>query len=103
MFSHDFQSFQSKAIFSVIELSGTMIRLSMLLALLCAAGAVWAQGERAVISHNSESITIAPILYGIEKGFYRNEGIQLEFRFLRTDLAAAAIAALGCVAIGYCL
>lgn len=63
----------------------------MLLALLWASSAAWAQGERAVISHNSESITIAPILYGIEKGFYRNEGIQLEFRFLRTDLAAAAL------------
>lgn len=75
----------------MLELNGTAMRLSMLLALLWANGLAWAQSERAVISHNSESITIAPILYGIEKGFYRNEGIQLEFRFLRTDLAAAAI------------
>jgi hypothetical protein len=74
MFSHNFQSFRSKVIFSVIELSGTMIRLSMLLALQWVTGVVWAQSERAVISHNSESITIAPILYGIEKGFYRSEG-----------------------------
>jgi NitT/TauT family transport system substrate-binding protein len=47
--------------------------------------------EKAIITHNSESITIAPIIYGIEKGFYRREGIDLEFRFLRADLAAAAI------------
>ncbi|MBM4260294.1 MAG: ABC transporter substrate-binding protein [Deltaproteobacteria bacterium] len=63
----------------------------MLVLLCCAHDFAWAQGERAVISHNSESITIAPILYGIDKGFYRNEGIHLEFRFLRTDLAAAAV------------
>ena len=34
-----------------------------------------------------------PIVYGIEKGFYRTEGVNLDFRFLRADLAAAAIAA----------
>jgi NitT/TauT family transport system substrate-binding protein len=33
-----------------------------------------------------------PIVYGIEKGFYRSEGVYLDFRFLRADLAAAAIA-----------
>jgi NitT/TauT family transport system substrate-binding protein len=49
--------------------------------------------EKAIITHNSESITIAPIIYGIEKGFYRREGVDLEFRFLRADLAAAAIGA----------
>ena len=45
-----------------------------------------------MITHNSESITIAPIVYGIERGFYRREGLDLEFRFIRADLAAAAIA-----------
>jgi ABC-type nitrate/sulfonate/bicarbonate transport system substrate-binding protein len=63
----------------------------MLLGVVCCAAPVWAQTDRALITHNSESITIAPIVYGIEKGFYRNEGINLEFRFLRSDLAAAAI------------
>ncbi|HUK40644.1 MAG TPA: ABC transporter substrate-binding protein [Candidatus Acidoferrales bacterium] len=59
----------------------------------CLFGTVsWAQMERAVITHNSESITIAPIVYGIERGFYRREGLDLEFRFIRADLAAAAIA-----------
>ena len=63
----------------------------MLVWVVCCVASVWAQTDRAVITHNSESITIAPIVYGIEKGFYRNEGINLEFRFLRSDLAAAAI------------
>lgn len=47
--------------------------------------------EKAIIAHNSDSISIAPLIYGIEKGFYRREGIDLEFRMVRTDLAVAAI------------
>ena len=64
----------------------------MLLGVLAFAIPGVAQIDRAIITHNSESITVAPIVYGIEKGFYRNEGINLEFRYLRSDLAAAAIA-----------
>ena len=73
-------------------LSRRLIALSTLLGVFCAAAPSWAQTDRAIITHNSESITIAPIAYGIDKGFYRAEGIALEFRFLRSDLAAAAIA-----------
>ena len=29
--------------------------------------------ERAIITYTSESISLAPLLYGIEKGFYRKE------------------------------
>lgn len=90
MFGHVPNPFIEGKLF-VIELIGTALRLSMLLLLLLAQSRALAQSERAVISHNSESITIAPIIYGIEKGFYRDQSIQLEFRFLRTDLAAAAI------------
>src|SRR3990172_12527130 len=51
-----------------------------------------AQGlERALITHSSESISITPLVYGIEKGFYRNEGVDLQFRILRGDLAIAAM------------
>jgi NitT/TauT family transport system substrate-binding protein len=51
-----------------------------------------AQGmEKAIITHTSESISLAPLLYGIEKGFYRREGVDLDFRILRTDLASAAM------------
>jgi NitT/TauT family transport system substrate-binding protein len=72
--------------------SRTLGALSTFIVILCAAAPARGQLERAVITHNSESITIAPIVYGIERGFYRREGLDLEFRFIRADLAAAAIA-----------
>ena len=72
--------------------SRTLRALSTLTVILGIAIPAWGQLEHAVITHNSESITIAPIVYGIERGFYRREGLDLEFRFIRADLAAAAIA-----------
>lgn len=66
--------------------------LSTVLSVLLLSAPLRAQSlEKAVITHTSESISLAPLLYGIEKGFYRKEGIDLEFRILRTDLASAAI------------
>jgi ABC-type nitrate/sulfonate/bicarbonate transport system substrate-binding protein len=47
--------------------------------------------DKALITHQSESIGIAPLVYGIEKGFYRREGVDLQFRILRSDLAVSAI------------
>lgn len=47
--------------------------------------------EKAIIAHNSDSISIAPLIFGIDQGFYRKEGIDLEFRLLRTDLSVASI------------
>ncbi|MBI4522988.1 MAG: ABC transporter substrate-binding protein [Deltaproteobacteria bacterium] len=47
--------------------------------------------EKAIIAHNSDSISIAPLIFGIDHGFYRKEGIELEFRLLRTDLSVASI------------
>ncbi|HVO94080.1 MAG TPA: ABC transporter substrate-binding protein [Terriglobales bacterium] len=44
-----------------------------------------------MITHSSESISITPLIYGIEKGFYRREGIDLQFRVLRGELAVSAI------------
>ena len=40
--------------------------------------------DKALITHQSESIGIAPLIYGIEKGFYRREGVDLQFRILRS-------------------
>lgn len=66
--------------------------LSTFLLLFSLVGLARSQGlEKAIITHNSDSISIAPLIYGIEKGFYRKEGVELEFRMLRTDLAVAAI------------
>ena len=53
-------------------------------------GAAQAQ-EKVLITHSSESISITPLIYGIEKGFYRKEGIDLQFRMLRGELAVSAI------------
>jgi NitT/TauT family transport system substrate-binding protein len=47
--------------------------------------------DKALITHQSESIGIAPLVYGVEKGFYRREGVDLQFRILRSDLAVSAI------------
>ena len=47
--------------------------------------------EKVLITHSSESISITPLIYGIEKGFYRKEGIDLQFRVLRGELAVSAI------------
>ena len=47
--------------------------------------------DKALITHQSESIGIAPLTYGIDKGFYRREGVDLQFRILRSDLAVSAI------------
>lgn len=68
------------------------IGLSVLFWLFFFPALVLPQGlEKALITHSSESISIAPLIYGIERGFYRREGVDLEFRILRNDLAIAAI------------
>jgi len=58
----------------------------------CFAGQGIAQTlEKVLITHSSDSISITPLLYGIEKSFYRKEGIDLSFRVLRGELAVSAI------------
>lgn len=47
--------------------------------------------DKLLITHSSESISITPLIYGIEKGFYRKEGVDLQFRVLRGELAVSAI------------
>ena len=49
--------------------------------------------EKVLITHSSDSVSITPLLYGIEKGFYRKEGIDLQFRVLRGELAVSSIVA----------
>ena len=51
-----------------------------------------AQGlEKVLVTHSSESISIAPMQYGMERGLYRKEGLDLQFRILRGDLAIGAM------------
>jgi len=51
----------------------------------CAA-AVTAQ-EKIIVSHSTRgSLSIGPLLYGIERGFYRDEGIDLLYVSIRADL-----------------
>ena len=47
--------------------------------------------EKTLITHSSESISVTPLVYGIEKGFYRQEGVDFQFRILRGDLAISAM------------
>jgi NitT/TauT family transport system substrate-binding protein len=47
--------------------------------------------EKVLITHASDSISITPLIYGIEKGFYRRDGIDLQFRVLRGELAVSSI------------
>ena len=74
---------------------GKYLTLAGLLALICFAGTVHGAGspglERVLITHSSESISIAPLQYGMERGFYRKEGLDLQFRILRGDLGIAAM------------
>lgn len=66
--------------------------LSILVALLLLPTDAFTQGlERALITHSSESITTAFLTYGIERGYYRTEGIDLEFRLLRGELAVNSL------------
>jgi sulfonate transport system substrate-binding protein len=47
--------------------------------------------EKVLITHSSDSVSITPLLYGIDKGLYRKEGIDLNFRVLRGELAVSSI------------
>ncbi len=66
---------------------GILVVLSFTAAVECHAQKL----DRALLTHSSESISITPLIYGIEKGFYHNEGVDLQFRILRGDLAIAAM------------
>jgi ABC-type nitrate/sulfonate/bicarbonate transport system substrate-binding protein len=48
--------------------------------------------EKVTIAHSVQlSATIAPLLYGIHRGFFRDENVDLEYRMLRTDIGVKAI------------
>ena len=43
--------------------------------------------EKVIVGHSARAaLSIGPLLYGIERGFYRDEGIDLVYVSLRADL-----------------
>ena len=48
--------------------------------------------EKVIVGHSARAaLSIGPLLYGIERGFYRNEGIDLVYVSLRADLGIKAL------------
>jgi len=65
--------------------------LFLLSALLCLNATVGAQ-EKVIVGHSARAaLSIGPLLYGIERGFYRDEGIDLVYVSLRADLGIKAL------------
>ena len=59
---------------------------------LCASSA--AAQEKVIVGHSARAaLSIGPLLYGIERGFYRDEGIDLVYVSLRADLGIKALLA----------
>src|SRR6266542_137238 len=59
---------------------------------LCAFSA--AAQEKVIVGHSARAaLSIGPLLYGIERGFYRDEGIDLVYVSLRADLGIKALLA----------
>lgn len=73
--------------------------LSRILAALLLLMSVFAAGpaaalERVVVSHSIRGgLSIGPLLYGIDRGFYRSEGIELVYVSIRADLGIKAMLA----------
>jgi len=45
--------------------------------------------EKVIVGHSARAaLSIGPLLYGIERGFYRDEGIEAVYVSLRADLAS---------------
>ena len=65
----------------------TRILIGSLLSFLLAFSAIVAAQEKVIVSHTTRgSLSIGPLLYGIERGFYRDEGIDLIYVSIRADL-----------------
>ena len=48
--------------------------------------------EKVIVGHSARAaLSIGPLLYGIERGFYRDEGIDLLYISIRADLGIKAL------------
>jgi NitT/TauT family transport system substrate-binding protein len=66
----------------------------MIVPLLCFAPVKGFAVERVIVGHSATAaLSIGPLLYGIERGFYRDEGIDLVYVSLRADLGIKALLA----------
>lgn len=60
---------------------------SLLSYFLAFSAAIVSAQEKVIVSHTTRgSLSIGPLLYGIERGFYRDEGIDLVYVSIRADL-----------------
>ena len=61
------------------------------LVLICSVLPAEAQ-EKVIVAHSARAaLSIGPLLYGIERGFYRDEGIDLIYVSIRADLGIKAL------------
>jgi ABC-type nitrate/sulfonate/bicarbonate transport system substrate-binding protein len=61
------------------------------LVLICSVWPAQAQ-EKVIVGHSARAaLSIGPLLYGIERGFYRDEGIDLVYVSIRADLGIKAL------------
>jgi NitT/TauT family transport system substrate-binding protein len=61
------------------------------LVLICSVLPAQAQ-EKVIVGHSARAaLSIGPLLYGIERGFYRDEGIDLVYVSIRADLGIKAL------------
>ena len=65
--------------------------LMLLGVLFCLSASARAQ-DKVIVGHSARAaLSIGPLLYGIERGFYRDEGIDLVYVSLRADLGIKAL------------
>lgn len=66
-------------------------KITALVLLLCCYSIAGAQ-EKVIVGHSARAaLSIGSLLYGIERGFYRDEGIDLVYVSLRADLGIKAL------------
>ncbi len=65
----------------------TRIWVGYLIGFLLLFSAIVSAQEKVIVGHTARgSLSIGPLLYGIERGFYRDEGIDLVYVSMRADL-----------------
>ena len=64
----------------------------IILILLISSFSIATAQEKVIVGHSARAaLSIGPLLYGIERGFYRDEGIDLVYVSLRADLGIKAL------------